>query len=118
MTLRPPNLRKVIADLSGRPDVEANVECENSHSLLTVVLHSNAIGICGAYSDALRNAAGALVRLTVDGLSDDCEELYTRYGIVSLARQRLAPLAEAMIEQIVLTDQSEEDVASLERLAV
>lgn len=120
VTLRPPNLRKVIADLSGHPDVEANVECENSHSLLTVVLHSNAIGICGAYSDSLRSTPGELVRLKIDGLDDDCEELYTRYGIVSRARQRLAPLAEAMIEQIVRTDQNDEDLdaAALERLAV
>jgi hypothetical protein len=37
--------------------------------------------------------------LRIEGLADDLEELYTRYGIVS-AGYRLSPLAEAMIEQI------------------
>lgn len=120
VTLRPPNLRKVIADLSGRPDFVANVECENSYSLLGVVLNSDAIGICGSYSDALHNAAGKLLRLNIDGLADDCEELYTRYGIVSQARLRLSPLAEAMIEQIILTDQADRalDACNLEQLAI
>ena len=119
-TLRPPNLRKVLGDLSGQPEFVANVECENSYSLFGVVLSSNAIGICTANSDALHSAAGALVRLTIDGLGEDCEELYTRYGIVSRARVRLSPLAEAMIEQIVSTDQVEQSLGarSLEHLAI
>ncbi|MDD0975891.1 LysR family transcriptional regulator [Pseudomonas fontis] len=116
-TLRPPNLRKVIGDLSGQPDFTANVECENGYSLLGVVLSSDAIGICTANSDALHTAAGGLVRLSVEGLGEECEELYTRYGIVSRARLRLSPLAEAMIEQIVSTDQAM-DVCGLEGLAV
>ncbi|MEG0635550.1 MAG: LysR family transcriptional regulator [Pseudomonas sp.] len=116
-TLRPPNLRKVVADLSGQPDFAANVECENGYSLLGVVLNSDAIGICTANGDTLHTAAGELVRLHIAGLGEDCEELYTRYGIVSRARLRLSPLAEAMIEQIVRTDRELEG-CSLERLAV
>jgi len=114
-TLRPPNLRKVIGDLSGQPDFIANVECENSYSLMGVVLNSDAIGICTANS-----STGDLVRLNIEGLGEDCEELYTRYGIVSRGRMRLSPLAEAMIEQIVSTDQAERflDACSLEQLAV
>lgn len=104
VTIRPPNLRKVIADLSGRPDYQPNVECEHSYSLLGVVLRSDAIGICGSYSDALYSAKGALVRLSVEGLTADCEEIYTRYGIVSRAGHRLSPLAKAMVEQIKHTD--------------
>ena len=72
------NLRKVIVDLSGRPDFTPNVECENSSSLLSVVLRSDAIGIVGAYSDALHQAKGELVCLRIEGLADDLEELYTR----------------------------------------
>jgi hypothetical protein len=34
VTIRPPNLRKVIVDLSGRPDYLPNVECENGYSLM------------------------------------------------------------------------------------
>jgi DNA-binding transcriptional LysR family regulator len=118
VTIRPPNLRKVIVDLSGRPDFTPNVECENSYSLLGVVLRSDAIGIVGDYSDALHNAKGELVRLKIDGLADDLEELYTRYGIVSRAGYRLSPLAEAMIAQIKEVDGQDEEVCSLENLAV
>lgn len=118
VTIRPPNLRKVIVDLSGRPDYTPNVECENSYSLLGVVLRSDAIGIVGSYSDALHNAKGELVRLKIDGLADDLEELYTRYGIVSRAGYRLSPLAEAMIEEIKRTDEQDEDVYSLDNVAV
>jgi len=118
VTIRPPNLRKVIVDLSGRPDFTPNVECENSYSLLGVVMRSNAIGIIGEYSDALHNAKGDLVRLKIDGLADDLEELYTRYGIVSRAGYRLSPLAEAMIAQIKEIDAQDEEVCSLENFAV
>lgn len=118
VTIRPPNLRKVIVDLSGRPDFAPNVECENSYSLLGVVLRSDAIGIIGEYSDALHNAKGELVRLKIDGLADDLEELYTRYGIVSRAGCRLSPLAEAMIAQIKEIDAQDEELCSLENFAV
>ncbi|WP_288099728.1 LysR family transcriptional regulator [Pseudomonas sp.] len=118
VTIRPPNLRKVIVDLSGRPDFTPNVECENSYSLLGVVMRSDAIGIIGEYSDALHNAKGQLVRLKIDGLADDLEELYTRYGIVSRAGYRLSPLAEAMIAQIKEVDAQDEEVCSLENFAV
>ncbi len=118
-TIRPPNLRKVIADLSGRPDFTPQVECESAFSLLGVVLRSDAIGICGDNSDAWEYARGDLVRLKVDGLADEREELYTRYGIVSRAGYRLSPLAEAMIEQIKNEDAVEVDeVCNLEQMAV
>lgn len=120
VSIRPPNLRKVIVDLSGRPDFVPNVECENSFSLLSVVLRSNAIGISGSYGDAMHLARGELVRLRIDGLKEDCEELFTRYGIVSRSGYRLSPLAEAMIAEIRQID--EEEIASepytLENLAV
>ena len=118
VTIRPPNLRKVIVDLSGRPDFTPNVECENSNSLLSVVLHSDAIGIVGAYSDALHQAQGKLVCLNVDGLADDREELYTRYGIVSRAGAGLSPLAQAMIAQVKASDEQDDEVCSLDNLAV
>ncbi|MGA5587657.1 LysR family transcriptional regulator [Pseudomonas siliginis] len=118
VSIRPPNLRKVIVDLSGRPDFTPNVECENGSTLLSVVLRSEAIGIVGAYSDALHLAKGELVCLKIEGLADDLEELYTRYGIVSRAGYRLSPLAEAMIEQIKAIDAEDEEVCSLENFAV
>ncbi|MBX4378596.1 hypothetical protein K4H02_26410, partial [Mycobacterium tuberculosis] len=61
---------------------------------------------------------GELVCLRIEGLADDLEELYTRYGIVSRAGYRLSPLAEAMIEQIKAIDAVDEEVCSLENLAV
>ena len=118
VTIRPPNLRKVIVGLSGRPDFTPNVECENSYSLLSVVMRSDAIGIVGAYADALHQAKGELVCLKVEGLADDLEEMYTRYGIVSRAGYRVSPLAEAMIAQIKEVDEQDEYLYSLENLAV
>lgn len=120
VTIRPPNLRKVMADLSGRPDFTPNVECENSHSLLSVVQHSDAIGTVGAYSDSFVNANGNLVLLKIQGLAEDQDELYTRYGIVSRAGYRLSPLAQAMIEVIKDTDELAllEETYTLENLAV
>ncbi|MGE8412796.1 MAG: LysR family transcriptional regulator [Pseudomonas sp.] len=118
VTIRPPNLRKVIVDLSGKPDFTPNVECENSYSLLGVVLRSDAIGIVGSYSDALHQAKGELTCLKIDGLADDLEELYTRYGIVSRAGYRLSPLAQAMIEEIKRIDEQDEELCSLNNLAI
>ncbi|MCU7648475.1 LysR family transcriptional regulator [Pseudomonas piscis] len=118
VTIRPPNLRKVIVDLSDKPDFTPNVECENSYSLLGVVLRSDAIGIVGSYSDALHQAKGELVCLKIEGLADDLEELYTRYGIVSRAGYRLSPLAQAMIEEIKHLDEQDQELSSLHKLAI
>ncbi|MQT71987.1 LysR family transcriptional regulator, partial [Pseudomonas sp. FSL R10-0071] len=97
VTIRPPNLRKVLVQLSGRQDYAPNVECESPFSLMSVVLSSDAIGICGAYSDVFLYAKGDLVRIEVDELAQDQDALYTRYGIVSRSSTRLSPLAQAMI---------------------
>nr|WP_256659147.1 hypothetical protein [Pseudomonas sp. R4-39-08] len=63
-------------------------------------------------------ARGELVCLTIDGLDENLEERYTRYGIVSRAGYRLSPLAEAMIEQIKEIDELDEDICTLENVAV
>ena len=118
VTIRPPNLRKVIVDLSGRPDYQPNVECENGYSLMGVVLRSDAIGIVSANSDVLHMARGELVCLQIEGLDENLEERYTRYGIVSRAGYRLSPLAQAMIEQIKEIDERDEDTYALENIAV
>ena len=118
VTIRPPTLRKVTVDLSGRPDYQPNVECENGYSLMGVVLRSDAIGIVSANSDVLHMARGELVCLQIEGLDENLEERYTRYGIVSRAGYRLSPLAQAMIEQIKEIDERDEDVYALENIAV
>ena len=119
VTIRPPNLRKVLVQLSGRLDYAPNVECESPFSLMSVVLSSDAIGICGAYSDVFLYAKGDLVRVAVDELADDQDALYTRYGIVSRAAVRLSPLAQAMIDQIkALDDSDDHDVCGLENFAI
>ena len=58
------------------------------------MLGSNALGV--GYGDA------GLVRLKVEGW----EVGEARYGIVSRARQRLSPLAEAMVERVLEVDQA------------
>lgn len=119
VTIRPPNLRKVLVQLSGRQDYAPNVECESPFSLMSVVLSSDAIGICGAYSDVFLYAKGDLVRIEVNELAQDQDALYTRYGIVSRSSTRLSPLAQAMIDEIKQLDNSDDhDVCGLENFAI
>ena len=119
VTIRPPNLRKVLVHLSGRQDYAPNVECESPFSLMSVVLSSDAIGICGAYSDVFLYAKGDLVRIEVDELAQDQDALYTRYGIVNRSSTRLSPLAQAMIDEIKQLDNSDDhDVCGLENFAI
>ena len=119
VTIRPPTLRKVLVQLSGRQDYAPNVECESPFSLMSVVLSSDAIGICGAYSDVFLYAKGDLVRIEVDELAQDQDALYTRYGIVSRSSTRLSPLAQAMIDEIKQLDNSDDhDVCGLENFAI
>ena len=119
VTIRPPNLRKVLVQLSGRQDYAPNVECESPFSLMSVVLSSDAIGICGAYSDVFLYAKGDLVRIEVDELAQDQDALYTRYGIVNRSSTRLLPLAQAMIDEIKQLDNSDDhDVCGLENFAI
>lgn len=119
VTIRPPNLRKVLVQLSGRQDYAPNVECESPFSLMSVVLSSDAIGICGAYSDVFLYAKGDLVRIEVNELAQDQDALYTRYGIVSRSSTRLSPLAQAMIDEIKQLDNSDDhDVCAVENFAI
>ncbi|MDU9392484.1 LysR family transcriptional regulator [Pseudomonas sp. zfem002] len=87
----------------GLVELGATIEC-------TAGLHALVAG-----SDALGVSLGeaGLVRLKVTGV----EMPEARHAIVSRARQRLSPLAEAMVGEILLVDQAE-DGASLERMAV
>ncbi|HHN2559043.1 TPA: substrate-binding domain-containing protein, partial [Pseudomonas aeruginosa] len=102
--ISPPNIRKVLVDLSGRPDFRPAIECENGHSLLGVVLASDAIGISSGLGDLAPPGQGGLRPLRVRELPDDLDELHTRYGIVSRAGYSLSPLAEAMIDELKRVD--------------
>ncbi len=103
-TFRPPNIRKVLADLSGRQDFVPSVECEHGYALLNVVMHSDAIGI--ACSGNLRpyQMDGGLVTLELVDLPADQDAFYTRYGIVSRVGHGLSPLAQAMVRQLIACD--------------
>lgn len=85
-----------LAVMAGEPslvELAATIECADSQSLRGVLLGSNAVGVCHRDRE--------LVRLKVEGW--DVPE--ARYGIVSRARQRLSPLAEAMVERVLEVDQ-------------
>ncbi|ACO77063.1 Transcriptional regulator, LysR family [Azotobacter vinelandii CA] len=105
-TFRPPNIRKVLVDYSGRRDFQPAVECEHSYALLNVVLHSDAIGIGSALNLEPYILRGNLRLLTPRDLPEHLEELHTRYGIVSRNGRTLSPLAQAMIARIEHTDRA------------
>ncbi|MFD2644040.1 LysR family transcriptional regulator [Pseudomonas japonica] len=95
-----------LAISAGEPSlVELGATIECAEGLQALVAGSDAIGVS--------HDGGGLVRLQVSGV----EVPEARYAIVSRARQRLSPLAEAMVGEILLVDQAE-DGASLERMAV
>ncbi len=82
---------------SGEPSLEpllATLECADSQGLRALVLGSNALGV--GHGDT------GLVRLKVK----DWEIGEARYGIVSRSRQRLSPLAQAMLERVLEVDQA------------
>jgi DNA-binding transcriptional LysR family regulator len=99
-TFRPPNIRKVLTEYSGRRDFAPSVECEQGHVLLNVVRHSDAIGIANpiALEDYL--LGGKLQILQIHDLPSHLEELNTRYGIVSHTGRALSPLARTLVAQI------------------
>ncbi|MFC5694779.1 LysR family transcriptional regulator [Pseudomonas sp. GCM10022186] len=104
-TFRPPNIRKVLVDYSGRQDFVPNVECEHGYALLNVVLNSNAIGIAGQGNLRPYLRDGALVPLQLADLPPDLEEMHTRYGIVSRVGYGLSPPAQALVERIQACDE-------------
>lgn len=103
-TFRPPNIRKVLVERSGRQDFAPNVECEHGYALLNVLLHSDAIGIAGPNNLAPFFSQGSLVLLDVADLGE-MEERFTRYGIVSRVGYSLSPLAQRLIDAIVACDE-------------
>lgn len=104
-TFRPPAIRKVLCDLSGRQDFLPTVECEHSYALLSVVLQSDTIGI--ACNNNLRpyQVGHGLVALTLADLTSAQQaSFYTHYGIVTRARYTLSPLAKGLVRQLVACD--------------
>lgn len=84
-------------------ELGATIEC--AEGLQALVAGSDVIGVS--------HDGGGLVRLQISGI----EVPEARYAVVSRARQRLSPLAEAMVGEILAVDQAE-DGASLEKMAV
>ncbi|WP_256582075.1 substrate-binding domain-containing protein, partial [Pseudomonas sp. DrBHI1] len=101
-TFRPPNIRKILSDLSGRQDFLPSVECEHGYALLNVVLHSDTIGI--ACSANLRPYDGLVALKLVDLAPEQEEAFYTRYGVVSRVGYGLSALAQGLVRQLIACD--------------
>lgn len=102
-SMRPPNIRKMLAELSGDPDYAPALQCEHGYALLEVVRQSDAIGIAIDCNREGSIGEGDLVVLNVPELAGK-EEMYTRYGIVSRAARPLSPLAQAQIAMLLEAD--------------
>lgn len=104
-TFRPPNIRKILSDLSGRQDFLPSVECEHGYALLNVVLHSDTIGIaCSANLRPYQGERGLLALQLVDLTAEQEQECYTRYGVVSRVGYGLSPLAQGLVRQLIACD--------------
>ncbi|WP_060482979.1 LysR family transcriptional regulator [Pseudomonas sp. NBRC 111119] len=104
-TFRPPNIRKVLIDLSGRQDFLPSVECEHGYALLNVVMHSDTIGIaCNANLLPYQHEE-SLVKLELADLTQEQREAcHTRYGVVSRVGYGLSPLAQGLVRQLIACD--------------
>lgn len=96
-SVRPPNLRKALVELSGRPDFQTSIECDNGYSLISVIQHSDAIGTTNVSRNNPYLRQG-LKLLDVQGLDPQLPEFYTHYGIVSRAGYKLSFLGQALID--------------------
>ncbi|TBU94585.1 LysR family transcriptional regulator [Stutzerimonas kirkiae] len=103
-TVRPPNLRKALVELSGKPDFQTSIECENGYSLIAVVQHSDAIGTTNISASNPYLGEGGLRLLKVAGLDMQTDEFFTHYGIISRAGYRLSYPAQALIESFLEAD--------------
>lgn len=102
----PQEMRRAMAQLTGRDDFVASLECEHFSSLLRIVEQSDAIGMAPAYALQAPVERGALQRLRIIELPQAPAPLLLRYGLVSRAGRALSPAAEAMVEALLEADQA------------
>jgi DNA-binding transcriptional LysR family regulator len=93
----PSDVRKLLANLSGKTHVELHVECNHFSLLRQLISASNAIGLSTheALSEQLAN--GEFVQLHLRNLPNNLDTLNARCGIVTRTGYRLSPAAQAMI---------------------
>lgn len=103
-TFRPPNIRKLLAEYSGRRDYMPSVECEHTYALLNVVQHSNAIAIGNSLNLEPYFSLGLLHKLSPHDMPEHLDERHTRYGVVSRNARSPSTLAKAMIAHIEKID--------------
>lgn len=103
----PVGARKVLANLSGKANLELHVECEQFPLLEQIVRRSDAVGIgtCEALREGL--ASGELVQLHLRNLPLNMESLSARCGIITRTGYRLSPAARTMIDLLIELDQEQ-----------
>lgn len=103
----PPSARKALANLSGKTDFRAHLECEQFPLLIDQVKRSDAIGIATqeAVQDALTH--GELVQLHMRNLPHNPDNFVARCGIVTRTGFRLSPAAKAMIDLLLELDKQQ-----------
>ncbi|MBD1586230.1 LysR family transcriptional regulator [Pseudomonas typographi] len=102
-SVRAPNLRKALVELSGRPDFQTRIECDNGYSLVSVIQHSDAIGTTNVSRNNPYLRQGLKI-LNVCGLDAHAPEFFTHYGVVSRAGYKRSFLAQALIDAFLEAD--------------
>lgn len=103
----PVGARKVLANLSGKANLDVHVECEQFPLLEQLVRRSDAIGI--GTREALQEGllSGELVQLHLRNMPLNMESLNARCGIITRTGYRLSPAARTLIDLLVVLDQEQ-----------
>lgn len=103
----PVGARKVLANLSGKANLDVHVECEQFPLLEQLVRRSDAIGI--GTREALQEGllSGELVQLHLRNMPLNMESLNARCGIITRTGYRLSPAARTLIDLLVALDQEQ-----------
>jgi DNA-binding transcriptional LysR family regulator len=93
----PSDVRKLLANLSGKTHVELHVECNHFSLLRQLISASKTIDLSTQEGLAELLANGEFVQLHLRDLPNNLDTLNARCGIVTRAGNRLSPAAKAMI---------------------
>ena len=96
----PPEVRKLLANLSGKTQFDLHVECNHFSLIKPLVRHSDTIGLGTWEALAQHLASGEFVQLHLRNLPNNLDSLKAHCGIITRTGYRLSLAAQVMIEML------------------